>query len=90
MANPEIEKLLDEINRLQTLITEIFPVFALDVYYGVKQGTPPLDHIEDTPCDDCKWYEESVVWEKRITNGELGQKALDYYAELKISKQQTH
>lgn len=86
MSDPKIDELQNEINRLQALIDEMFPVFALDVYYGVKQGTPPLDHIEDKPCDDCIWYEQSVVWEKRINNGELGEKALNHYVELKTNK----
>lgn len=86
MPSHKIEELLKEIERIQGLIDEMFPIVALDVYYGVKQGTPPLNHIENEPCDDCKWYEESVVWEKRINAGELGQKSLHHYAELKKAK----
>ncbi len=61
----------DEIEKLRSLIKEILPYMLNDMEQGFSLGPPSEDHIEDTQCPDCQWYEDSMIWKNRLDAGEF-------------------
>jgi len=60
----------DEIERLQTLVTELLPFMYAESAAGISMSAPPEGHQRDD-CDDCDWYYHSLDWRKRIDAGEF-------------------
>lgn len=60
----------DEIEKLRSLIKEILPYMLNDMEQGLSLG-PSEDHVEDTQCLDCQWYEDSMIWKNRLDAGEF-------------------
>ena len=65
------QPLLQEIERLQTLLGEVIPYLLHDVECAIQMGPMPVGH-EDDDCEDCRWYRKAVAWKSRIDAGELG------------------
>lgn len=62
----------DEIERLRSLVRELRHYMEVDMKSGLEMGGPTAEdpeHRED--CPDCAWYNNSLVWAKRIESGEL-------------------
>lgn len=60
----------DEIEKLRSLIKELLPSMLNDMEQGLSLG-PSEEHKEDIPCLDCQWYEDAILWKKRLDAGEF-------------------
>lgn len=68
-ACERLDDATDEINALRNLVTELLPFMMADVKNGLAIGPPPVGHSDN--CQDCVWFEESQIWNKRILDGEF-------------------
>lgn len=66
---PAHAEALHEIERLRGLVAELLPFMVSDATQGRALGPAPVGHADD--CDDCLWYESSLKWWKRISQGEF-------------------
>jgi hypothetical protein len=61
-----------EVKRLRLLVEALVPFLIDDVRAGLEVGPAPAGHSCATEtCDDCAWFEASLLWQKRIDAGEL-------------------
>lgn len=69
-AVQDLHRAADEIERLRSLISELLPYMLNDMEQGLQLG-PAEDHIEDTQCPDCQWFEDATLWKNRVNGGEF-------------------
>ena len=62
----------DEIERLRAQVAELLPLALADAKSGVAMAAAPPGHVCDPGCEDCEWYDESLLLLNRIQSGEFG------------------
>lgn len=62
----------DEIERLRGQVAELLPFALQDAKSGASMGAAPLNHECGPLCDDCQWYDESLLLLNRINSDEFG------------------
>ena len=74
-GDPLFAEAADEIARLRDLVAELVPYLIQDIRSGL--WVCQKHEGDQGDCEDCKWYEESLAWQRRIESGELGDVTFD-------------
>lgn len=62
----------DEIERLRAQVAELLPIAWQEAKSGVAMAAAPPGHVCQPSCEDCQWYDESLLLLNRIKSGEFG------------------
>lgn len=67
----EIDKILEERNKLKYLFQEFFPRIKQESEQAIELPPPDKDHTCYPECDDCEWYKWGLSFQRRIAAGEF-------------------
>jgi hypothetical protein len=73
-----VQTVIEEIERLENQISKMVPAFLEDIDQGISLGPVTDDHPEDD-CEDCQWYNQSVIFASMVESGKFGEHAREQW-----------